>query len=102
MGDGLPREVGAFAPLAQSRGGGRGDDARGGRGSTRHQATYERGDARRGGARARRWDDWGCSGGYAGGGDNVRRAPEEEETRIFHPEVGDRSPIAASFRSVRA
>jgi hypothetical protein len=30
-----PREVGAFAPLAQSRGGGRGDSAWGGRGSAR-------------------------------------------------------------------
>jgi hypothetical protein len=92
-----PRVVGAFAPLAQSRGGGRGDSAWGGRGSARHQAVYKRGDARRGGAGARRWDDWGCSGGLAGGGNNVHRAPEEEETGILHPEVGD-----MSFRWARA
>jgi hypothetical protein len=28
--------------------------------------------------------------------------PEEEETRVFHPEVGNCSPIAVSFRSARA
>jgi hypothetical protein len=94
--------VGAFAPLAQSRGGGRGDDAWGERGSTRRQAAYERGDAHRGGAGARPWDDWGRGGGHAGGGYSARRAPEEEEAGILHPEVGDRSPIAASFRSARA
>jgi hypothetical protein len=49
------------------------------------QATYERGDARRGGADARRGDGRGCGGGYAGGGDNVRRAPEEKEKGIFPP-----------------
>jgi hypothetical protein len=58
-----------------------------GRGSARRQAAYERGGTCRGGAGARRWDDRGCGGGH-----NVRRAPEEEETGIFHPEVGDRSP----------
>jgi hypothetical protein len=52
MGDGLPREVGAFAPLAQSHGGGGRDNAWGGRESARRQAAYERGDARRGGAGA--------------------------------------------------
>jgi hypothetical protein len=98
----LPREVGAFALLAQSRGGGGGDSAWGGRGSARRQAAFERGNARRRGAGARRWDNWGCSGGHAGGGIYVRRAPEEEETRTFHPEVGDRSSVVASFRSVRA
>jgi hypothetical protein len=102
MGDGLPREVGAFAPLAQSRGGGGRDSAWGGRGSAYRQAAYERGDARRGGAGARRGDGWGCGGCHAGGGNNVCRAPEEEETRVFHPEVGDCFPIATSFRLVRA
>jgi hypothetical protein len=102
MRESSPREVGAFAPLAQSRGSGGGDDAWGGRGSARHQATFERGNAHRGGAGARYWDDWGRGGGHAGGGYNARGAPEEEEAGILHPEVGDRSPIAMSFRSVRA
>jgi hypothetical protein len=31
-----------------------------------------------------------------------RRAPEEEEAGIFHPKVGDRSPISASFKCVGA
>jgi hypothetical protein len=61
----------------------------------RARASYERGDARRG-------DGWGRGGGHAGGGYNAHRAPEEEETRIFHPEVGDCFPSAASFRSARA
>jgi hypothetical protein len=43
----------------------------------------------------------GCGDGHTGSGNNVCRAPEEEETRFFHPEVGDRSPIAASFKLVR-
>jgi hypothetical protein len=59
MGVGLPREVGAFAPLAQSRGGGGRDGAWGGRGSACRQASYERGDACRRGAGARRADGWG-------------------------------------------
>jgi hypothetical protein len=89
--------VGAFAPLAQSRKGGRRDSAWGGRGSARRQAAYERGDARRGGAGARRGEDWGCGGGHAGRGPNVRLAPEEEEAGILHPEVGDCSPIRLIF-----
>jgi hypothetical protein len=88
--------------LSPRAGGGRGDSAWGGRGSARRQAAYKRGDARCGGTGTRRWDEWGCGGGHASGGYNVRRAPEEEETRILHPEVGDRSPIAASFRWARA
>jgi hypothetical protein len=59
MGTDSPREVGAFAPLAQSRGGSRGDSAWGGRGSAHLQAAYERGNACRGGTGARRGDDWG-------------------------------------------
>jgi hypothetical protein len=102
IGDGLPREVGAFAPLSQSRGGGRGDDAWGGRGSARHQAAYERGDARRRGAGACRWDDWGRGGGHAGGGYSARQALEEEEAGLLHPELGDRSLISVFFRSARA
>jgi hypothetical protein len=31
----------------------------------------------------------GCGDGHTSGGNNVRRAPEEKEARIFHPEVGD-------------
>jgi hypothetical protein len=83
--------------LTQSRGGGRGDSSWGGRGSARRQAAYERGDTRRGGASTCCWDDRGCSSGHAGGGRNVRRAPEEEETGILHPEVGDRCPTHRIF-----
>jgi hypothetical protein len=56
----------------------------------------------RGGAGARRGNGWGRGGGYAGGGCSASQAPEEEEMRVFHPEVGDCFPLAASFRSVRA
>jgi hypothetical protein len=76
-------------PRPGRRGGGR-HDALGGRKSARRQATYERGDARRG-------DSWGCGGGHTGGGNNVHRAPEEKETRVFHPEVGDCFPLVVSF-----
>jgi hypothetical protein len=94
-GSGSPREVGAFAPLAQSRGGGGRDGAWGGCGSARRQETYERGDARRGGIGTHHGDGWGRGGGHAGGGYNARRAPEEEETGVFHPEVGDCFPSTA-------
>jgi hypothetical protein len=67
-GSGSPREVGAFAPLAQSRGGGRRDGAWGGRRSARRQASYERGDAHLRGTGACRRDGWGRGGSYAGGG----------------------------------
>jgi hypothetical protein len=90
MGDGLSPRCGSLRPLAQSRGGGRGDSAKGGRGSIRRQAAYERGHARRG-------DDWGCGGGHAGLGHNARRAPEEEEVGLLHPEVGDHSPVRCIF-----
>jgi hypothetical protein len=102
MGVGLPPRGGSLRLPRQSRGGGERDSAWGGRGSARRQAAYERGDTRRGGASGRRGDGWGCGGRHAGGDNNVRRAPEEEETRVLHAEVGDCSPIAASFRSVRA
>jgi hypothetical protein len=59
MGDGLPPRGGSLRPLTQSRGGGGRDSAWGGRGNARRQAAYERGAARRGGAGARCWDDWG-------------------------------------------
>jgi hypothetical protein len=52
MGVGLPPRGGSLRPLAQSRGGGGRDDAWGGCGSARRQATYERGAARHGGAGA--------------------------------------------------
>jgi hypothetical protein len=68
----------------------------------RRPAAYERGDTHRGGAGARCWDDWGRGGGHASGGYSTRRATEEEEAGILHPEVGDRSPIAMSFRSARS
>jgi hypothetical protein len=45
----------------------------------------------------RRGDDWGRGGGHASGGHNVRLATEGEEAGILHPEVGDHSPITASF-----
>jgi hypothetical protein len=102
MGVGLPSRGGSLRPLAQSRGGGGRDGAWGGCGSARRQESYERGDARRGGADARRGDGWGRGGGHASGGYSARRAPEEEETRVFHPEVGDCFPSAAFFRSARA
>jgi hypothetical protein len=82
-------------PLAQSRGGGGRDDAWGGRRSACRQATYERGDAHRGGTGAHREDGWGCGGGRTGGGYSIRRAPEEKETRVFHPEVGNFFPSTA-------
>jgi hypothetical protein len=82
-------------PFAQSRGGGEGDDAWGGHRSAHCQATYERGDARCRNASVRRGDGRGCGGGHAGGGDNVRRAPEEKEKGIFHPEVSGRFPSSA-------
>jgi hypothetical protein len=47
MGDGLSPRGGSIRPLAQSRGGGRGDSAWGRHGSARRQAAYERGDTRR-------------------------------------------------------
>jgi hypothetical protein len=98
MGAGLPPRGGSLHRLAQSRGGGGRDGAWGGRRSACHQATYKRGAARRGGADACRGDGWGCGGGHTGGGNNVRRAPEEKETRVFDPEVGAHFPIVASFR----
>jgi hypothetical protein len=49
----------------------------------------------------RRGNGWGRGGGHAGGGYNARRAPEEEETRVFHPEVGDCFPSTAFFKSAR-
>jgi hypothetical protein len=93
MGAGLPPRGGSLHPLAQSRGGGGGDGAWGGRRSACCQETHERGDARRGGAGARRGDGRGCGGGHTGGGDNVHRAPEQKEARVFHPEVGDYFPL---------
>jgi hypothetical protein len=97
MGPGLPPRGGSLRPLAQSRGGGGGDGAWGGRRSARRQATNERGDAHRGGAGACRGDGRRCCGGHTGGGDNVRRAPEEKEKEkgIFYPEVSDRFPSSA-------
>jgi hypothetical protein len=89
-------------PLAQSRGGGERDGAWGGRRSARRRATYKGGNARRGGAGARRGDGRGCGSGHTGGGDNVRRAPEEKEARVFLPEVGDYFPLIALFRLARA
>jgi hypothetical protein len=91
-GNELSPRGGSLRPLAQSRGGSRGDGAWGGRGSTRRQAAYERGDARRGGAGTRRGDDWGYGGGHVGHGHNARRAPEEDEAGLLHPEVSDCSP----------
>jgi hypothetical protein len=85
MGARLPPRGGSLRPLAQSRGGGGGNDAWGGRRSACHQATYERGDACRGSAGARRGDGRGCGGSHTGGGDNVRRAPEEKEKGGFLP-----------------
>jgi hypothetical protein len=74
-----------FAPLAQGRGGGGGDGAWGGRESARRLAANKRGDARRGDGRGR-------GGGCTDGGNDIRRAPEEKEKAIFHPEVSGRFP----------
>jgi hypothetical protein len=89
MGAGLLPRGGSLHPLTQSPVGGGGDGAWGGCRSACRQATYGRGDARRGGAGACCGDGWGCGDGHTGGGNNVRRAPEEKEARFFHPEVGD-------------
>jgi hypothetical protein len=89
--------VGALAPLAQSRRGSGRDGVWGGCRSARRQATYERGDAHRGGTGARRGDGWGCGGDHTGGGNNVSRAPEEKEVRVFHPEVGTYFPLVVFF-----
>jgi hypothetical protein len=80
--------------LGRAPGGGGGCAAGGGggRGPPPRQAAYERGDARR-------WDDRGCGSDHAGGGRNVRRAPEEEETGILHPEVGDHCPTRRIFET---
>jgi hypothetical protein len=59
MGYGLPPRDGSLRPLAQSRGGGEGNDAWGGGGSARRQAAYRRGSACRGGIGTRRGDGWG-------------------------------------------
>jgi hypothetical protein len=94
--------VGAFTPFAQSREGGGGDDTWGGRRGARHQATYKGGDARHGGAGARHRNDRGCGGGHTAGDNDVRRAPEEKEKGIFHPEVSNCFPSSAFFRLDRA
>jgi hypothetical protein len=85
MGAGLPSRGGSLRPVAQSRGGGGRDGAGGGRRSARRQATYERGDACRRGAGARRGDGWGCSGGHTGGGNNVRASPLGKGNEGFPP-----------------
>jgi hypothetical protein len=54
MGDEPTPRGGSLRPLAQSRGGGRGDSSWGERGSARHQAAHERGDAHRRGTGAPR------------------------------------------------
>jgi hypothetical protein len=85
MGAGLPPRGGSLHPLAQGRGGGGRNGAWGGRRSARRQATYERGDACRGGAGACHGDGRGCGGGHTSGGNHVRRAPEEKEKGGFPP-----------------
>jgi hypothetical protein len=85
-----PREVAALAPLAQSWGGGGGDGAWCGRRSARRRATSKRGDACHGDSGARRGDGRG-----RGGGNGVRRAPEEKEEGIFHPMVSGHFPSSA-------
>jgi hypothetical protein len=94
-GPGSPREVGAFTPFAQSRGGGREDDAWGGRRSARCQETHKGGDVHREGAGVRRGDGRGCGSGHTGGGNDIRRAPEENEKGILNPEVSDCFPSSA-------
>jgi hypothetical protein len=75
--------MGACTPLTESRGGGRGASAWGGRGSSRHQAVYGRDGARRGGVRE-------CSSGGVGRQHGVRRTLEEEKARLLHLEVRSR------------
>jgi hypothetical protein len=98
MGGGPPLRGGSLRPLTESRGGGRGASAWGGRGSARRRAVYGRGGARRGGAGARRGGVgvsrggvWEHDGGDIGRGLSVRRALEEEEVGLLHHEVGRRS-----------
>jgi hypothetical protein len=79
MGAGFPPKGGILHPLAQSRRGGGRDGTWGGRGSARRQATYKRGDARHGGASARRGDDWGCNGGHTGGATTFTEPPRKRK-----------------------
>jgi hypothetical protein len=92
-----PREVGAFAPLAQSRGGGRGESAWGGRGSSRCQSAYERGDEHRGGASARRGYDWGCGGGHVGRGHHAE-PPRKRKQGFSTLRLATAPPYTASSR----
>jgi hypothetical protein len=96
-GDGLPPRGGSLRPPRLEPRRQKRRQRLGGRGSARRQAAYKRGDARHGGASARRGVDWGQGGCHIGGGHNVRRAPEEEEAGILHPEVGDRCPTRRVF-----
>jgi hypothetical protein len=90
MGAGLPREVGAFAPspraaeAAEETVPGAGAGAPVARQLTREASRPCWGGVRRG-------DGWWRGGGRTGGGNDVRRAPEEKEKGIFHPEVSGRS-----------
>jgi hypothetical protein len=82
---------GSLHPPTESRGGGGGASAGGRRGSAHRRAIYGRGGACRRGAGARRGGVWDCDDGDVGRGLNARRALEEEEAGLFHPELGHRS-----------
>jgi hypothetical protein len=86
-----PLRGGSLRPLTESRGGGRGASAWGGRGSARHHAVYGRGGAHCEGAGARCRGVWERGGGDAGRHHYACRALEEEEVGFLHLEVGNRS-----------
>jgi hypothetical protein len=87
-----PREVGAHTPLTESRGGGEGASAWGGRRSACRQAIHDRGGAGRGGAGVRRGGGvCGHGGGNAGRARSACRTLEEEEARLLYPKVRNRS-----------
>jgi hypothetical protein len=63
-------------------------------------AVYGRGSTHRRGAGARHGGVWRRDGGGVGRGLSARRALEEEETGLFHPEVGHRSSRHSVSRGV--
>jgi hypothetical protein len=100
MGGGLPREVESPTPVSQSRRGGRGAGAHGGRGSTRHRVVRRRGGARRRSVSAHRGSIWECCGGGDRRHSSVRRALEKEEARLLHLEVSSRSSRRSGFEGL--
>jgi hypothetical protein len=88
------------APLTESRRGGGGTKAWGGREGARRRVVYERGGANRGVADTRRGGVWRRDGGGVGHGLSARQALEKEEAGLLHPEVGHRSSRHSVSRGV--